>query len=238
MEALTIAQALGSDVNTIYSDLQAFECYGIECIRQRLCAGAHYWATTGRHPQSRRIITNKSTCSTWMFNSNTSHCNCSENARMHLPIFTATGPLRTRKRYIGVHTIWYRQYLIVRDSLRKRLIDLPPLRNCGDSSNAGVPLRSYFKIIQVSAEQGKNRWKSVVYKGVNKHFEPIFDAGMCQLKCFKTASESCLLQRLSTLTTPPGCGSLHGTKRLCEQLPDFVENRLKLPSLTITAPTY
>jgi transposase len=40
MEALTIAQALDSHVNTIYSDLQAFEHYGVECIRQRLYGGA------------------------------------------------------------------------------------------------------------------------------------------------------------------------------------------------------
>jgi transposase len=40
MEALTIAQALGSHVNTIYSDLQAFERDGVECIRQRLYGGA------------------------------------------------------------------------------------------------------------------------------------------------------------------------------------------------------
>ncbi len=40
MEALTIAQALGSHVNTIYSDLQAFERYGVECIRQQLYGGA------------------------------------------------------------------------------------------------------------------------------------------------------------------------------------------------------
>ncbi len=40
MEAVAIAQALGSHVNTIYSDLQAFERDGIECIRQRLYGGA------------------------------------------------------------------------------------------------------------------------------------------------------------------------------------------------------
>lgn len=40
MEALTIAQALGSHVNTVYSDLQAFERYGVACIRQRLYGGA------------------------------------------------------------------------------------------------------------------------------------------------------------------------------------------------------
>jgi transposase len=40
MEAATIAQALDSHVNTIYSDLRAFERDGVDCIRQRLRGGA------------------------------------------------------------------------------------------------------------------------------------------------------------------------------------------------------
>jgi len=40
MEAVAIAQAVSSHVNTIYSDLQAFEHYGVECIRQRFYGGA------------------------------------------------------------------------------------------------------------------------------------------------------------------------------------------------------
>ena len=48
MEALTIAQALGSHVNTIYSDLQAFERSGVECIRQRLYGGAPVRITEGQ----------------------------------------------------------------------------------------------------------------------------------------------------------------------------------------------
>ena len=50
------------------------------------------------------------------------------------------------------------------------------------------PLRSRFKIIQVSAGQGENRRDSAVYRRVNEHFEPIFNAQMCQLNSFKTAS--------------------------------------------------
>jgi hypothetical protein len=41
----------------------------------------------------------------------------------------------------------------------------------------------------MSAGQGKNRGESAVYTEVNEHFEPIFNAVMCQLKSFKTASE-------------------------------------------------
>ena len=48
--------------------------------------------------------------------------------------------------------------------------------------------RSCLKIIQVSAGQGKNRRESAVYRRVNKHFEPIFNAVICQLNNFKTAS--------------------------------------------------
>lgn len=40
LEAATIAQALDSHVNTIYSDLRAFERDGVACIRQRLRGGA------------------------------------------------------------------------------------------------------------------------------------------------------------------------------------------------------
>jgi transposase len=40
VEAATIANGLGSHVNTIYSDLRAFEQEGVHCIRQRLMGGA------------------------------------------------------------------------------------------------------------------------------------------------------------------------------------------------------
>ena len=42
MEAVAIARAVSSHVNIIYSDLQAFERYGVEFIRQQLYGGAHY----------------------------------------------------------------------------------------------------------------------------------------------------------------------------------------------------
>ena len=51
------------------------------------------------------------------------------------------------------------------------------------------PLRSCFKKSQASTRQGKNRRESAVYKGVNEHFEPILNAGLCRLRVFKTASE-------------------------------------------------
>ena len=40
MEAASIAQALDSHVNTIYSDLRAFERNGVGCVHQRLGGGA------------------------------------------------------------------------------------------------------------------------------------------------------------------------------------------------------
>jgi hypothetical protein len=50
-------------------------------------------------------------------------------------------------------------------------------------------LRSRFKITQLGARQGKNRRGSAVCMGVNEHFEPIFNAVLCQLRDFKTASK-------------------------------------------------
>ena len=38
------------------------------------------------------------------------------------------------------------------------------------------PLRSCYKIFQVSAEQGKNRRESIVYMGLIEQLEPIFNA--------------------------------------------------------------
>lgn len=40
MEAATIAQALDSHVNTIYTDLRAFEREGVACVHQRMGGGA------------------------------------------------------------------------------------------------------------------------------------------------------------------------------------------------------
>ena len=39
-------------------------------------------------------------------------------------------------------------------------------------------IRSYYEIIQVKADQGKNRRENAVCKGVNEHFEPILNAVM------------------------------------------------------------
>ena len=51
-------------------------------------------------------------------------------------------------------------------------------------------LRSCCKITQVNARQDKNRQKSAVHMRVNEHFEPIFNAVLCQLRGFATASQS------------------------------------------------
>ena len=40
VQASTIADGLGSHVNTIYADLRAFELEGVHCVRQRLMGGA------------------------------------------------------------------------------------------------------------------------------------------------------------------------------------------------------
>jgi hypothetical protein len=50
------------------------------------------------------------------------------------------------------------------------------------TSKGGDDLTSCFEITQVSAKQSKNRRESAAYYGVNEHFEPIFNAVLCQLE--------------------------------------------------------
>lgn len=76
------------------------------------------------------------TWSCWTFNSKTSQCFCSLNALTQLATSFAISPSKILRRYLGVQTKWYWQYLIICDSFLnflKGLISGSFLLSCGDN---------------------------------------------------------------------------------------------------------
>jgi hypothetical protein len=51
-------------------------------------------------------------------------------------------------------------------------------------------IRSCLKNPQASARQGESRRESAVYMRVNEHFELIFNAVLCRMRGFSTASKA------------------------------------------------